>query len=190
MRKISSRTSVDNFFLPTCFLTFESKLQYSRNPARCQRTTVSGVTTRRDLFQSVQNRYASIQKSLSKGLSFGLACLRFSTVSCWRSARFSRSSLRRERKQRATSPKLSGAKLHMHHSHSKSCDEEIVQTVDFGPGQSFGEAQRRHCSPMWIAIASASVINVCCTFTTPARRGRDAGAACNYAGTASRSRPT
>src|SRR6266849_3558561 len=43
---------------------------------------------------------------------------------------------------------------------------------------------------MWIAAASASVISVCCTFTTPARRGRDAGAACNYAGTASRSRPT
>jgi hypothetical protein len=37
-------------------------------------------------------------------------------------ARFSRSSLRRERKQRATSPKLSRAKLNMYHSHSKSWD--------------------------------------------------------------------
>src|SRR5258707_15723433 len=72
MRKINFRTSPDSLFLPTCFLTFEIKLQYSRNPARCQRTTVSGVTTRRDLFQSVQNRHASTQKSLSKGLSFGL----------------------------------------------------------------------------------------------------------------------
>src|ERR1700751_1950262 len=72
IRKISSRTSLDSFFLPICFLTFEIQLQYSRNPARCQRTTVSGVTTRRDLLQSVQNRHASTQKSLSKGLSFGL----------------------------------------------------------------------------------------------------------------------
>src|SRR6201984_758035 len=72
IRKISSRTSVDSFFLPICFLAFEIQLQYSRNPARCQRTTVSGVTTRRDLLQSVQNRHASTQKSLSKGLSFGL----------------------------------------------------------------------------------------------------------------------
>jgi hypothetical protein len=120
IRKISSRTSVDSFFLPTSFLACEIKLQYSRNPARCQRTTVSAVTTRRDLFQLVQNRHASTQKSLSTGLSFGLARLRFNTASCWRSARFSRSSLRRERKQRATSPKLSRAKLHMYHSHSKS----------------------------------------------------------------------
>ena len=48
----------------------------------------------------------------------------------------------------------------------------------------------RRCSPMWIAAASASVISVYCAFMTPARRGRDAGAACNYAGTASRSQPT
>src|SRR5215469_5402913 len=79
IRKISSRTSVDSFFLPTRFLAFEIKLQYSRNPARCQRTTVSGVTTRRDFFHSDQNRHASIQKSLSKGKSVGLSCLRFST---------------------------------------------------------------------------------------------------------------
>jgi hypothetical protein len=63
-------------------LTFEIRLQYSRNPARCQRTTVSGVTTRRDFFQSDQNRHASTQKSLSEGKSVGLACLRFSTASC------------------------------------------------------------------------------------------------------------
>src|SRR6266851_2931210 len=74
MRKINSRTSFDNLFLPTCFLSFEIRLQYSRNPARCQRTTVSGVTTRRDFFQSDQNRHASTQKSLSKGKSVGLAC--------------------------------------------------------------------------------------------------------------------
>src|ERR1700745_4020246 len=66
IRKISSRTSVDSFFLPTRFLAFEIQLQYSRNPARCQRTTVSGVITRRDFFHSDQNRHASIQKSLSK----------------------------------------------------------------------------------------------------------------------------
>src|ERR1700756_602691 len=122
IRKISSRTSVDSFFLPTRFLAFEIQLQYSRNPARCQRTTVSGVTTRRDFFHSDQNRHASIQKSLSKGKSVGLSCLRFSTASCWRSAKFSSSSLRRERKQRANSPKHSREKLNMDHSHSKSCD--------------------------------------------------------------------
>jgi len=79
IQKISSRTSVDSFFLPTCFLAFESKLQYSRNPARCQRTTVAGVTTRRDLFQSVQDRHASTQKSFSKRAEFwsGLPTLQY-----------------------------------------------------------------------------------------------------------------
>jgi hypothetical protein len=72
MRKINFRTSLDSLFLPTCFLTFEIRLQYSRNPARCQRTTVSGVTTRRDFFQSDQNRDASTQKSLSTMPSLGL----------------------------------------------------------------------------------------------------------------------
>src|SRR5258708_39809550 len=51
MRKINFRTSPDSLFLPTCFLTFEIRLQYSRNPARCHRTTVSGVTTRTDFFR-------------------------------------------------------------------------------------------------------------------------------------------
>src|SRR5215469_1527362 len=65
IRKISSRTSVDSFFLPTGFLAFEIKLQYSRKPARCQRTTVSGLTSTRDCFQAPQKRRANTQKILS-----------------------------------------------------------------------------------------------------------------------------
>src|ERR1700752_3658063 len=65
IRKISSRTSVDSFFLPICFLAFEIQLQYSRNPARCQRTTVSGLTSTRDCFQAPQKRRANTQKILS-----------------------------------------------------------------------------------------------------------------------------
>ena len=40
---------------------------------------------------------------------------------------------------------------------------------------------QRCCSPAWIAAASASAISAYCTSMTPARRGRAAGAACNYA---------
>src|ERR1039458_9998373 len=93
MRKIKSLTSFESLFLPTCFLTLEMKPQYRRKPALCQRTTVSGVTTMRDRFQADQQRRASTQNSLSSTRSFGLGCLRFSTVSCCRSARFSRSKL-------------------------------------------------------------------------------------------------
>jgi hypothetical protein len=119
MRKINSRTSFDNLFLPTCFLSFEMKFPYSRNPARCQRTTVSGVTTRRDFFQSDQNRDASTQKSLSTMPSLGLGCLRFRTVNCCRSARFSMSSLRRERRLRSSRPNHRRKKRTMGNSHSK-----------------------------------------------------------------------
>src|ERR1700756_2424598 len=65
IRKISSRTSIDSFFLPIGFLAFEIQLQYSRNPARCQRTTVSGFTSTRDCFQAPQKRRANTQKILS-----------------------------------------------------------------------------------------------------------------------------
>src|SRR5258708_12322341 len=74
MRKINSRTSFDNLFLPSCFLTFEIRLQYSRNPARCQRTTVSGVTTRRDFFQSDRGTRAPRRASQKARVLAWLAC--------------------------------------------------------------------------------------------------------------------
>jgi hypothetical protein len=117
--KMRSRTSWDSFFLPTRSFTLEIRFQYLRKPARCQRTTVSGVTMMRELFQADQNRCASTQKSLSRGLTFGLRCFRFNTVSCCRSAKFSKSSVRCERKQRASSPNHSRKKRNMENSHSK-----------------------------------------------------------------------
>src|SRR5215831_6067069 len=73
--KISSRTSLDSFFLPTCFLPFEIKLQYSRKPARCQRTTVSGLTSTRDCFQAPKKRRANTQKILSTAPIRGMLAL-------------------------------------------------------------------------------------------------------------------
>ena len=66
IRKIRCRISLDSFFLPTRRLTLEIRRQYRRKPARCQRTTVSGVPTRRACFQAEQNWHASAQKSLCK----------------------------------------------------------------------------------------------------------------------------
>src|SRR5712692_5147977 len=67
---------------PTRFRTLQSMAQYNRNPARCQRTTVSGMTRRSESFQLDQNRRATTQNSLSSRPSLGLGCRRFSTVSC------------------------------------------------------------------------------------------------------------
>jgi hypothetical protein len=62
--KINSRISFGVCFLPTCLWTLEISLQYIRKPARCQRTTVSGVTTRRACFHPDQTRRAITQKEL------------------------------------------------------------------------------------------------------------------------------
>jgi hypothetical protein len=68
--------------LPKRVLAFEINIQYTRNPARCQRTTISGVTLMRESFQADQNRRATTQKSLSKRPTLGRECRRYSTASC------------------------------------------------------------------------------------------------------------
>src|SRR5258708_3728329 len=105
IRKINSRTSFGVGFLPTRVLTLEVSFQYTRKPARCQRSTVSGVTTRRACFHPDQIRLAATQNSLSNGLRPGRRRRRFNTTSCWRNARFSRRRLRRARKKRTTIPR-------------------------------------------------------------------------------------
>jgi hypothetical protein len=75
-------TSFGVGLLPTCLRTLEISRQYIQKPVRCQRTTVSGVTMRRDCFQAEQTRRAITQKSLSNGLMFGRECRRFSATSC------------------------------------------------------------------------------------------------------------
>src|SRR5258708_2548695 len=74
MRKMNFRTSLDRLFLAICFHTLEIRLQYMRNPARCQRTTVSGVTTRRDFFQSDRGTRAPRRASQKARVLAWLAC--------------------------------------------------------------------------------------------------------------------
>ena len=82
IRKINSRTSFDVDLLPTGALALEISLQYRRNPARCQRTTDSGVTMMRECLQADQTRRATTQKSLSKRPTLVRGCRGFSTASC------------------------------------------------------------------------------------------------------------
>jgi hypothetical protein len=91
-----------------------------------------GVTTWRDCFQADQNRRARTQKSLSRGLSLGLGCFRFSTESHCRSAKFSRSRFRREREQRAIVPTQSRRTWTKVIADRRV--EESVQIVDFTTG--------------------------------------------------------
>jgi len=52
-------------FRPVTRRTVEMARQYIANPARCQRTTVPGLTTTRASFHPAQNRLATTQNSLS-----------------------------------------------------------------------------------------------------------------------------
>ena len=104
IRKINSRTSFEVCLLPTCTRTLEISLQYIRKPARCQRTTVSGVTTMRASFHPDQNRLTVTQKSLSTNASRGRGRRRFKTASCCRSTRFSKTRFPRLRKRRISTP--------------------------------------------------------------------------------------
>jgi len=89
MRKIKFRTCGDVCFLPGRFLTLETNLQNNRKRVRCQRTTLSDVTTIRPCCQPDQTRHATTQNNLSKGAKRDRGLRRLRTVSCWRKAKFS-----------------------------------------------------------------------------------------------------
>jgi len=62
--KINWRSSLEILFaLPTSFRLLPRRVQYRRNPARCQPATVSGATRRSHLFQSDQSRRVATQKA-------------------------------------------------------------------------------------------------------------------------------
>src|SRR6201998_1376642 len=126
MRKIRSRTSLRVGLLPGCLVILETSLQYRRKPARCQRTTVSGVTMRRDCFQPDQTRRATTQKTRSKLLRLGRGRRRFKTERCWRRAKFSRRRFRCERKRRTIVPKKSLTDRSMARSYTRTAGETPV----------------------------------------------------------------
>ena len=97
---ISFRSSRLMHFLPTQFRCREGHLQYSLNPARCQRMTVSGLTRINARVHPGQSLYNITQKNSSDGTSRGCGSFRFKTESCYQGARFSKSGWRRERNNR------------------------------------------------------------------------------------------
>src|SRR5215469_16611173 len=73
----------ESVFSPIGLGTLEITFQYSWNPTRCHRTTVSGVTTIKARFHPDQHRRVKTQKSLSKAPSLGLGCLQLRTCGCF-----------------------------------------------------------------------------------------------------------
>src|ERR1019366_759637 len=86
MRKMRSRNSLLTHFLPTRVRCRESQVQYSLNPARCQRTTLFGWTRISACFQSGQSRRKITQNNLSGAANHGCGRFRFkmTRLSCHR----------------------------------------------------------------------------------------------------------
>lgn len=137
IRKINSQTSLDVCLLPTRILTREISLQYELKLVRCHRTTVSGVTMMRACFHPDQNRRTATQKSLAKRLRPGRGRRRFSTASCWRSTKFSKTRLPRLQNRRASAPNHKWDTLNIAWSYTKLAAGRLLQTVDSAVGQSF-----------------------------------------------------
>jgi hypothetical protein len=98
MRKISSRSPWLVGFLPITACLREIHFQHSSNPARFQRTTVSGCTITSAPFHPDQNRRNRTQKTRSEAAKRGREHLWVAAASCCRKARFSRIRSRRERR--------------------------------------------------------------------------------------------
>jgi len=80
----------------------ETDFQYRRNPALCQRTTVSGVTKMSDCLQPDHRHRATTQKSRSKFPRLGRGWHRLNTANCRRNVKFSRRRFCRERKRQTS----------------------------------------------------------------------------------------
>ena len=77
----TDRTSASIFGLPRVF-GCEHRRQNNLKPARCQATTVSGLTMTRTFLHAGQRRRSRIQNIRSWTRSRGRGCFRLSTPSC------------------------------------------------------------------------------------------------------------
>jgi len=76
---------------------FDFQRQKSRNPSRCQRSTVSGLTSNRALRQWGKRLASRITNPRSRALNMGRWIFLDATMSCRRSRAFSNSNCSRER---------------------------------------------------------------------------------------------
>jgi hypothetical protein len=89
IRKIKARTSLLTRFRPPICLTFETHLQYKRNPALCQFTTVLGETKTRGFLYPDQNVLKATQNSLCRAVNRRRGRCACRASNCKRRARFS-----------------------------------------------------------------------------------------------------
>ena len=103
--KIRARTSLLIRLRPPTCLALETHVQYKRNPAPCQRTTVLGVTKTRGFVHPDQNVLNATQNSLCRAVNRRRGRLACRASNRRRRARFSRTRSSRQRKALTIQPR-------------------------------------------------------------------------------------
>src|SRR6267142_4351206 len=139
-RKIKARTSLLTRFRPPTRLNLETHAQYKRNPARCQFTTVLGVTKTRGLVHPDQNVLNATQNSLCRAVNRWRGRCACRASSCRRRARFSRTRSSRERQALNIQPRKCRSDTIIQESYRKSTNRALRQVIYFVGVRGFGEA--------------------------------------------------
>src|SRR5580693_10359345 len=138
IRKIKARTSLPTRFRPPTRLTLEIHVQYKRNPARCQFTTVLGVTKTRGFLHPDQHVLNATQNSLCRAVNRRRGRCACRASNCLGRARFSRTRSSRDLKALIIHPRRFRSDTIM----ARILAEKTESS--FSPSHSF-----RRCTTFW-----------------------------------------
>src|SRR5271169_288330 len=138
IRKIKARTSLLTRFRPPTWLILETHVQYKRNPARCQFTTVLGVTKTRGCLHPDQHILNATQNSLFRAVNRRRGRCACRASNCRRRARFSRTRSTRQLKELTNQPRKCRSDTIM----ARILAEKTKSS--FAPSHSF-----RRCTTFW-----------------------------------------
>ena len=128
-------------FRPPNRLTLEIHDQYKRNPARCQFTTLRGVTKTSGFLHPDQNDLNATQNSLCRAVNRRRGCCACRASNCRRRARFSRTRSSRERKVPTNQPRKCRSDTIMARIVSGKSESSFSQVIHSAGVRRFGEAQ-------------------------------------------------
>jgi len=144
IRKIKARTSLRTRFRPPTWLILETHVPYKRNPARCQFTTVLGVTKTRGCLHPDQHILSATQNSLCRAVNRQRGRSACRASNCRRRARFSRTRSAWQRKELTNHPRKCRSDTIM----ARIIAEKTESS--FAPSHSF-----RKCTTFWRGTGGA-----------------------------------
>src|SRR6267378_4275273 len=143
--KTKARTSLLTRFRPPTCLTLETHIQYKRDPARCQFTTVLGVTKTRGYLHPDQNVLNATQNSLCRAVNRRRGRCACRASNCRRRARFSTTRSARQRKELTNQPRKCRSDTIMARILAEKTESSLAPSPSF-----------RRCTTFWRGTAHFS----------------------------------